>query len=76
MSLNVLSNVSQCLYSDFEELLKSSVKCLATFSAMICTYEMATQIQVFDIRIIKSGVYLVIGNLLLQITDLDGPKMI
>ena len=46
LSLNVVSSVGQCLHYDYEELLKSSAKLLATFSGMICTYEMATQIQV------------------------------
>ncbi len=48
VSLNVVSSVGQCLHSDYEELLKSSAKFLATFSGMICTYEMATQIQVLS----------------------------
>lgn len=43
---NVVASVSQCLSSDFEELIKATVKFLATFSALICNYDLADQVQV------------------------------
>ena len=43
---NVVASVGQCLASDFDELIKATVKFLASFSALICSYELAEQIQV------------------------------